>query len=274
MIKTTAVEPVRFAARRVRPIVQSVVRPGERAVDPPTSTAAGCFCLTGGEKDPGETGELLDRPSHQDDHIVPIGRVHQNATAPPAPNGKWRGGSPSPNIFLGGDPTLAYGPTSHAGAAIRLWHRGIRRTPGFGGAYLALVADPTRGDHQRFMDVKQPVLIRDNVYAAGATAYEAEKGAIVLTGRDATAAIVDEGAEVYLQCQLPVAFDNVRVDSIGGADLERVRFVDADFEGPDGTPALLGADLVGVDKAPTSSYPAGPIIALASGSSRIRRRCC
>ena len=30
-------------------------------------------------------------------------------------------------------------------------------------AYLALVADPTRGDHQRFQGVKQPVHIHDNV---------------------------------------------------------------------------------------------------------------
>ena len=137
-------------------------------------------------------------------------------------------------------------------------------------AYLALVADPTRGDHERFMDVKQPVFIRDNVYAAGAKAFEAEKGAIVLADSDVTAAVVDEGAEVYLECRLPVAFDNVRIDAVSGADLERVRFVDADFEERDGTPVVLAADLVGVDKAPSSSYPAGPITALASGTSRIR----
>ena len=57
---------------------------------------------------------------------------------------------------------------------------------------------------------------------------------------------------------------------VGGADLERVRFVDADFEEPDGTPAVLGADLMGVDKTTTSTHSAGPITALASGSSRIR----
>ena len=82
--------------------------------------------------------------------------------------------------------------------------------------------------------------------------------------------MVDEGAEVYLECQLPADFDTLRVDTITGADLERVRFVDADFEEPDGTPIVLGADLVGVDKTPSSSYPAGPLTALASGSSRIR----
>ena len=83
------------------------------------------------------------------------------------------------NIFLGGDPALAYGETSH-----RLLRPVGHGTAGYDGhppsleAYLALVADPTRGDHERFRDVKQPVFIRDNVYAAGAKAYEAEQGAI------------------------------------------------------------------------------------------------
>ena len=90
------------------------------------------------------------------------------------------------------------------------------------------------------------------------------------TGTDVTAAVVDEGAEVYLECHLPVDFDTVRVDAVSGADLERVRFVDADFEEPDGTPVVLGADLVGADKTPSGSYPPGPLTALASGSSRIR----
>ena len=174
------------------------------------------------------------------------------------------------NIFLGGDPALAYGRSSQTKRA------GPYGTVGYDGhppsleAYLALVADPTRGDHERFKDVKQPVFIRDNVYAAGAKAFEAEERAIVLSDSDVTAAIVDEGAEVYLECHLPADFDNVRIDTVSGADLERVRFVDADFEEPDGTPVVLGADLVGSDKASTNSYPPGPITALASGSSRIR----
>ena len=117
------------------------------------------------------------------------------------------------NIFLGGDAALAYGPTS------RLGQRPDHGTAGYDGHpasmedYLALVADPTRGDHERFMDVKQPVYIRDNVYAAGAEPFEAEKGAIVLTGSDVTARSSTKAAQVYLETRLPVAFDNVRVGS-------------------------------------------------------------
>ena len=174
------------------------------------------------------------------------------------------------NVFLGGDPAAAYGPTSAWCSEQTTARPAMTATRPRWTDYLALVDDPTRGDHERFADVKQPVFIRDNVYAAGARAYEAEKGAIVLTGSDITAAVIDEGAEVYLESHLPAAFDNVRLVTVSGADLERVRFVDADFEEPDGSPAVLGADLVGDVKAPTGAYPAGPITALASGNSRIR----
>jgi hypothetical protein len=176
------------------------------------------------------------------------------------------------NIFLGGDPDQAYGPKSSRPGerAVGYGTAGYDGHPASLEAYLALVADPTRGDHQRFKGVKQPVFIRDNVYAAGAKAFEAEEGAISLTQTDVTAAVVDEGAEVYLECQLPSDFDTLRVEAVTGVDLEPVRFVDADFEEPDGSPIVLGADLVGVDKTPSGSYPAGPLAALTSGSSRIR----
>jgi hypothetical protein len=118
--------------------------------------------------------------------------------------------------------------------------------------------------------VKQPVYIRDNVYAGGATPFEAEKGATVLTGNDVIATVVDEGAEVYLESNLPAEFDNVRLGIITGSDLERVRFVDAEFEERDGSPAVLATDLVGVEKTREGSYPAGPITALASGEARTR----
>ena len=176
------------------------------------------------------------------------------------------------NVFLGSDPALAYGPESK---------RPGRREVGYGTAgydghpasmedYLAQVSDPTKGDHERFAKVRQPVYIRDNVYASGAEAYADETGATVLPDGDVTATVVDEGAEVYLECRLPGAFDDIRVPTVSGADLERVRFVDAEFEEPDGAPAVLATDLVGAVKTPSGSYPAGPLSALTSGVSRTR----
>ena len=54
-----------------------------------------------------------------------------------------------------------------------------------------------------------------------------------------------------------------------GRDLERVRFVDAEFEEPDGSPAVLDTDLVGARKTEGLDYPAGPLARLTSGASRI-----
>ena len=49
-----------------------------------------------------------------------------------------------------------------------------------------------------------------------------------------------------------------------------MRFVDADYEERDGTPALIDTDLVGERKEHGRSYPAGPIAALAPGTGRVR----
>jgi hypothetical protein len=180
------------------------------------------------------------------------------------------------NIFLGGDATQAYASSARSGSFPNRHERAEYGTVGYNGHpasmedYLALVGDPSRGDHQRFLGVKQPVYIHDNVYAGGARPFEAEKQATVLTGTEVVAMVVDEGAEVYLESRLPPEFDNVRLGVITGSDLERVRFVDAEFEEPDGSPAVMATDLVGDDKTSSGSYPAGPITAFASGVARTR----
>jgi hypothetical protein len=136
--------------------------------------------------------------------------------------------------------------------------------------YIARVGDPSRGDHERFLGVPQPVYIRDNVYAAGANPFGAEQGAVVLGDADVRVTVVDEGDTVYLETQLPEGFDDARVPMITGGDLERVRFVDAEFEECDGSPAVMDIDLVGSVKTDEQPHPAGPLVALASGVSRTR----
>ena len=56
---------------------------------------------------------------------------------------------------------------------------------------------------------------------------------------------------------------------VTGADLPRVRFVDADFEERDGTPVRLTKDLLGATKVPDENYAAGPIGDLTSGRRRL-----
>ena len=174
------------------------------------------------------------------------------------------------NIFLGGDTTLAYRSTSRTGQSAGYGTAGYNGHPASMEEYLALVGDPTRGDHERFNTVKQPVYVFENVYAAGAQPFEAEKGAVVLNDDHATITIVEEGAEVHLETRLPAAFDNAGIGVITGADLEPVRFVDADFEDPDGVAAILDTDLTGEQKDRGQTYPAGPIAKLRGGSCRTR----
>jgi hypothetical protein len=132
------------------------------------------------------------------------------------------------------------------------------------------VADVTRGDHERFVDVKQPVYIHDNIYGEGASPFDAEQNAVVLSGSETHAAVVDEGDEVYLEVLLPPSFDSLRVAATTGTNLEPVRIVDAEFEEPDGTPAMPIVDLTGIVKTLQGVYPAGPLATLASGASRTR----
>jgi Right handed beta helix region/Protein of unknown function (DUF1565) len=174
------------------------------------------------------------------------------------------------NIFLGGDATQVYGVASRAAANPGFGTVGYNGHPASMEDYRALVGDPTRGDHERFGDVKQPVYIHDNIYLRGAEPFEAEKNAVVLTDDDVTVRVVDEGDEVHLETQLPDAFDNAAAGVITGADLPPVRFVDADFEDPDGAAVTLDIDLVGDQKDGAQTYPAGPISTLRGGSHRTR----
>jgi hypothetical protein len=172
------------------------------------------------------------------------------------------------NIFLGGDPAQAYGPDARVRDAVGYGTAGYNGHPTSLADYIARVGDPSRGDHERFAGVPQPVYIRDNVYAAGANAYEAELGAVDLGDADVQVTVVDEGDNVYLETQLPDSFDSARVPVITGRNLERVRFVDAEFEERDGSPAVLDIDLVGSRKSDERAHPAGPLAALESGVSR------
>ena len=180
------------------------------------------------------------------------------------------------NIFLAGDPEGAYARDwQSAPGAPRTGTRAGYGTAGYDGhpssfaEYLALVGDPSRGDLERFVAVTQPVYIRDNVYAEGATPYEGEQGAASLGDASVHVAVVADADDVHLEARLPPVFDQTRLPVLTGRDLERVRFVDGEFEEPDGSPAVLDTDLIGARKTEGLDYPAGPLARLTSGASRI-----
>ena len=109
---------------------------------------------------------------------------------------------------------------------------------------------------------------RDNVYAAGATAFAGESDPVHVS--TATVSVVEEGDEVYLTTNLSAEFDDARIGPVTGRDLERVRFADAEFEEPDGTPAMMDMDLTGAPKPSGRQFAAGPVAGLTSRETRTR----
>ena len=106
------------------------------------------------------------------------------------------------------------------------------------------------------------------IMTSGATPYAAEEAPLRLDS--ATFEIVEEGDAVFLKAELPPSFDGLKVGVVTGADLPRVRFVDADFEERDGSPVTIDRDLLGARKDLNASYPAGPLATLSAGTSRTR----
>jgi hypothetical protein len=204
------------------------------------------------------------------DRATPYHRPHSTQVAGYAViyggDDRWIG-----NVFLGGDIEKAYGYDTT---------KGIHPPAGYGTAgydgsptsiaeYIVRVSNQPPGDEQRFVSVKQPAHIRDNVYAPGASAFAGEASALTLA-QEVSLAVTDEGDEVYLEARLPEAFGGTRLGVVTGVDLPRVRIADADFEERDGTPAVLDVDLLGKRKERGHHYPAGPIASLGHGTSRIR----
>lgn len=173
------------------------------------------------------------------------------------------------NVFLGGDAARAYQHGADGGPVAGYGTAGYDGHPATFDEYLARVAAEPAGDLGRFLGVKQPAYLRDNVYASGASAFSGETSALTLTG-DVSFEVADEGDEVYLETRLPEDFGRARLGVVAGADLPRVRLADADFEERDGSPVVIDTDLLGERKIAGRDYPAGPIGSLGPGLSRIR----
>lgn len=170
------------------------------------------------------------------------------------------------NVFLGGDVAKAYGDGGDGKAPAYHGLVGYDGYPASFAEYLQRVDTP--GDHQRFLGITQAVSARDNVFAGGARPFAGEPEPHVLDG--GSVSVVEDGDAVWLETDLPSGFDQARLGVVGGRDLERVRFVDADFEERDGSPAVIDVDLLGEHKAAGGQFAAGPVAGLASGSGRVR----
>ncbi|MCI1641734.1 MAG: right-handed parallel beta-helix repeat-containing protein [Actinomyces sp.] len=216
------------------------------------------------------------------DRATPYHRPHSTQVAGysviPGGDDRWVG-----NLFVGGDPERAYGPGFRGGDRTVIG-AGTACYDGYPASfeeYLepVLSADGTH-DHDTFYGRRLPAYVRHNVYAGGARPFEGEAGAAVLDGAASVAVGPDPEAVagagdsarrgVILGITLPQAFAAPRMPRVGGADLERTYFADAEFEERDGRPAVMDTDLVG-DVAPAGALvPAGPLHALREGRNELR----
>ena len=133
--------------------------------------------------------------------------------------------------------------------------------------YLASVEARLPGDLGEVIDLKQPVYVRGNVYLFGARPYAREDSPLV-SDADPGLTITEDGGGVWLDVTLPAGFDAHRLPVVTTAALPKVRFVDADYEAPDGSPLTLDTDLLGA-KADGETVP-GPILTLTAGHNRVK----
>ena len=79
---------------------------------------------------------------------------------------------------------------------------------------------------------------------------------------------MEEGDEVYLSCELPDSFEEIKGEIHSTSTLERVRIVDAEFENPDGSEMVLDTDMLDNEK--PEKGPLGPISLLKKGKNYIK----
>jgi Right handed beta helix region/Protein of unknown function (DUF1565) len=110
--------------------------------------------------------------------------------------------------------------------------------------YLAIIGAALPGDLDAFLPVKNPVMIRGNLYLDGSRPYDKEIRPAV---SDAASALVvsSDADQVTVEVTLPEDFGSHRLPTPTTADLGRVRFPDLEFEEPDGSGIQLRTDLVG-----------------------------
>jgi len=129
-------------------------------------------------------------------------------------------------------------------------------------SYLAAVEAALPGDVEIYLGLPQPVYVRDNAYLAGARPFDLESSAVVVeAGPHPAVRLVD--SQVWLDVDVPADVTARRIPPVRTSDVEHVRFVNADFEAPDGSELVLDTDLIGDRTA--APAPIGPLNSLKPG---------
>lgn len=133
--------------------------------------------------------------------------------------------------------------------------------------YIEKVRLNLPGDLGLFQHVEQPVYISSNLYLNGAKSFSKENEAIEMPEFNPNVQILEEDDKVYLQIELPEAFDSAQTEIQSTSTLPNPRIASYDYENPDGSELVLNKDYLGVLKEEQSNL--GPITELVSGANKI-----
>ena len=129
-------------------------------------------------------------------------------------------------------------------------------------SYLRSVEAALPGDVEIYLELRQPVYVHDNAYVGGARPFNLEPSPVVIDA-GTRPLIRTVGSQVWLDLEVPEELAAGRVAPVRTSDLEHVRFVNADFEAPDGSELVLDTDLLGDQTSGQS--PIGPLNSLTPG---------
>ncbi|WP_069998592.1 right-handed parallel beta-helix repeat-containing protein [Cellulosilyticum sp. I15G10I2] len=134
--------------------------------------------------------------------------------------------------------------------------------------YHKQVVDAGIGDHEKFINIEQPVYIDGNVYLNGSEAFRAENHKYCNPSFNPNVKIIEDNDEVYLEMDVDQEMLDVATALYGTETLGTVRIVDAIFDDPSGSPITLDKDYL--NKQRKDMPTVGPIETISVGHNRIK----
>lgn len=114
-----------------------------------------------------------------------------------------------------------------------------------------------------------PLFTGGNVFYKGAAPYRREASALTLTAVEARAALVEEGASVFLLLDLGQGLRQAAAKLVTSQLLGRTRVSNLPFENADGTPLTIDADYLGQARNKSAPSP-GPFESPGGGGSKLK----
>lgn len=133
--------------------------------------------------------------------------------------------------------------------------------------YSARAMETGRGDIEKFLPVKQPAYIDNNVYLGGAESFEREEHCIK-SNEAANLKIAQENDDIFLEITLPSSFRELETQIMGTDNLEIPRITELPYENADGTALYINKDINGEERK-TAPIP-GPSEQLRPGYNKLK----